>query len=287
MVTTSLAFDFATYGTLTAERILARFGIHLEQATLSTAVNNPHSLYYELLRVPFKNTLNGIVYQQAYDYQVYAQKLFIDYLLSGKANKEDSAAGMNQSEEALEEARQQLMTMGEALNEQELVHYRLISESQARLISFATGLQRALSEAATRMQVLVGNAASSEPLARVLEHLLASDKPTAEGQFLASPDCVVTLAKALQITVDPALKVALAAVLNELNDYREQLTSLVTTFLTQAVQLNEVLCSYRRQFADFILTVQELVRQLPDYSPDEKRDAINRALLYFDSDIGL
>ena len=69
---------FSTYGLLTSERILERFNIILPHDELINSVKDPFSIYFQLLRVPLKNVFNGIIYQQAHDYQIYAQKLFVD-----------------------------------------------------------------------------------------------------------------------------------------------------------------------------------------------------------------
>src|SRR5580704_2455101 len=84
---------YSTYGVITAERILSTYQIALSQSDLLVAVKSPFSFYHQLLQVPLKNVLNGIVLQQANDYHVYAQKLFIDYLLSGESGKPPEAQG--------------------------------------------------------------------------------------------------------------------------------------------------------------------------------------------------
>ena len=76
---------FSTYGVITAERILGNYKINLAHTDLVGAIKSPFSFYHRLLQVPLKNVLNGIVLQQANDYHIYAQKLFIDYLLSGES----------------------------------------------------------------------------------------------------------------------------------------------------------------------------------------------------------
>ncbi|HAU1956168.1 TPA: hypothetical protein F8S46_15140, partial [Legionella pneumophila] len=83
----------STYGTITAERILGRYNISLPQDEILEAINIPSSFYRHLLQIPLKNVLNGIVIQQASDYHVYAQKLLIDYLLSGESSKEPDSQG--------------------------------------------------------------------------------------------------------------------------------------------------------------------------------------------------
>ena len=89
---------FSTYSVITAERVLGLLNIHLDSNEISQAVKNPINIYYLLLRVPIKNIFNGIILTQAQDYQVYAQKLFIDYLLSNETAKSEESQGFNTRE---------------------------------------------------------------------------------------------------------------------------------------------------------------------------------------------
>lgn len=131
---------FSTYGLLTAERILERFNIHLPHDELIRAVKDPNGVYFLLLRVPLKNVFNGIILQQAHDYQIYAQKLFVDYLLSGEDIQEPGSMG-DETRDDLEQQRMNLIEMGEAFYKQEEAHQVLIAESQASLISLSQNAQ--------------------------------------------------------------------------------------------------------------------------------------------------
>ena len=130
---------FSTYGLLTSQRILERFKINLTNDELIDATKNPESVHFQLLRIPLKNLFNGIILQQAHDYQVYAQKIFIDYLLSGEASKEATSPGANTRED-LEQVRLQLITVGESFQQQESANQDLIYQSQASLINLTSTL---------------------------------------------------------------------------------------------------------------------------------------------------
>lgn len=133
----------STYGLVTAERILARFKIKLDSDELIAAINNPKSFPFLLLRIPLKNVFNGIILAQASDYQVYAQKLFVDYLLSGESSKDPTLPGLVTRED-LEQERLSLVAMGEEFDELEFTHQKLISESQAALTKVAGELPKKL-----------------------------------------------------------------------------------------------------------------------------------------------
>src|SRR5690606_37160436 len=102
-------------GVITAERMLNRYQIRLQSTELLIAIKSPVSFYHRLLQVPLRNVLNGIIMQQAYDYHVYAQKLFIDYLLSGESGKDEEAQGAL-TRDAIENERKQLVILGGEFN---------------------------------------------------------------------------------------------------------------------------------------------------------------------------
>lgn len=130
---------FSTYGLLTAERILGRYNIHLKHDELVKVVKDTSSIYYQLLRAPLKHVFNGIILTQALDYQTYAQKLFVDYLMSGEDAKEKGSPGSAVRED-LEQQRLVLVEMGAAFREIELAHTRLIAETQSALIELSRDL---------------------------------------------------------------------------------------------------------------------------------------------------
>lgn len=123
----------STYAFLTADRILDRFGLALTQEKLTEAMRTPRSVYFQLLLVPFKNIINGIIYQQAYDYQVYLQKVFVDYLVSGSGNEDKEAPGATVRED-LDENRLKLIALSEQFDKDGLAHKTLINQSQAKLL---------------------------------------------------------------------------------------------------------------------------------------------------------
>lgn len=132
--------DFSsTYAFLTADRILDRFGLSLTQQELTAALKNPNSVYFQLLLVPFKNVINGIIYQQAYDYQVYLQKIFVDYLVSGAGNDDPDAPGASLRQD-LDENRLKLAELAEQFEKDALAHKTLINQSQGKLLELVKSL---------------------------------------------------------------------------------------------------------------------------------------------------
>lgn len=130
----------STYGVLTAERILERFNIRLSHDELIKTLKNQDSHYHHLLTMPLKNIFNGILVNQVHDYQVYAQKLLIDYKLSKTepvVSEESEQKKGTHSEEALQTKQIELMQLGEMFTAKKQEHRQLISDSQAWLIQQA------------------------------------------------------------------------------------------------------------------------------------------------------
>jgi hypothetical protein len=125
---------FSTYAILTAERILERFHIQLSHQELTDILKNPESPYYHLLSVPLKNIFNGILMTQVHDYQVYAQKILIDYKLGSPDSGDDDNTSGTHAQEELEVKYVELIEYGAELEERKQQHQELISESQAWLI---------------------------------------------------------------------------------------------------------------------------------------------------------
>lgn len=136
---------YSTYGLLTVERVLAHLKIKLPQDDLVIALKQPNNIFHLILHVPMLNIFNGIILQQAYDYQVYAQKLIIDYRLSPEFAKDPELPGANIRND-LNVQFDQLSTAVKAFSDYQYDHYRLISESQAYLIERVEQLNDPLHE---------------------------------------------------------------------------------------------------------------------------------------------
>lgn len=129
-------FLSSSYVLLTSERILEGFGIIVSDEDLHAAIHNHDHIYHLLLKIPFKNVINGIILQQVMDYQVYVQKLFVDYLLSGSANvnKDDAPT---ESQEKMEEIRVRMQNLCTSFEQLQQVHNSSISKSQEQLIEWS------------------------------------------------------------------------------------------------------------------------------------------------------
>jgi len=285
---TDLSMWFSTYGLLTAGRILERFSIKLENDELLTAMKEPLNVYHQLLLVPLKNVFNGIILQQAHDYQVYAQKLFVDYLLSGESGKSGDSPGATTRED-LEQQRLHLIEVGESFNEQEVAHQHLIAKSQASAMQVARELQKALQNAATKVgQILRKYQISKDELLilrairSAMVHFTQNPNETLTGDALFW----VKMAEVLDTTLDKELRQELLVVLDIFRNPREKIQEIISTYLDQTQDMGIALRSYRSQFYDIILRVTEYLNLLPDYHIDLAKLEENRSSLHFDSHIG-
>jgi hypothetical protein len=125
----------STYGLLTAERLLERLQITLTREELLDALNNPSNPYHHLLTVPIQNISNGIVIKQVHEYQVYMQKLFIDYKLnSTNVNAEGGQPAPRSNNDEIDMKYNELVQLSELFDEKKHEHQQLIAKSQSWLI---------------------------------------------------------------------------------------------------------------------------------------------------------
>jgi len=274
----------STYGLLTAERVLEGFHLHLKHQEVITAIKNPRSMYYQLLRIPLKNIFNGIILQQAHDYQVYAQKLFIDFLLSGQNDKEESSPGANTRED-LESQRTQLVEMGDAFNKLELNHKKLIAESQAALIKLSHELQHSLLTASKQIKQLLSRnkiIKKDESIQHAIRTAMTYDDKFDDVSSLFW----TKIAEVLEHNIEIELRQKLVVVLTNFSTHRTQIDKILASYLEKTNDVGVSLRGYRSQFYQLILQVTELIKLLPDYRPDLVREEENRSSLNFDAKIG-
>lgn len=279
---------FSTYGLLTAQRILERFNINLSNEELVAAIKNPLSIYYQLLRIPLKNVFNGIILQQIQDYQVYAQKLFIDYLLSSEGSNDDEAPGAHTRDD-LEAERTQLLAISEDFSKQELEHQKLIAESQAQLIKLASAVQGSLQNISQQIRALLQahNIIKEEKLIQqAIRSAMIQYEKIDQETLATSAAFWAKTAEVLEIQISEALRKELTKALITFGDPRDDMQNILSVYLEQAEGIGINFRSYRSQFYDLILRAVELIKLLPDYHIDEIKDEENRSSLYFDALIG-
>ncbi|KTD54439.1 hypothetical protein Lsai_3261 [Legionella sainthelensi] len=283
-----LSHWFSTYGAITAERILGKYQVNLEYAELVEAVKTPTSLYHHLVQVPLRNVLNGIILEQANDYHVYAQKLFIDYLLSGESAKDEEAQGAA-TREALERERQQLISLGDEFHKTHGQHDYLIAESQSVLIKvtqmFNSEMEKAINALKSPLKTANFSGTKSE-IRKAIRHALIycniMDNQTEENKL----HFIEKMNETLKASLNQDLKARMVFNLEKIFQIESDFDVQIKEYIIRAEEITESANAFRNQFYDTILRVVELLKFLPDYKIDPSQDAINREPLYFDKSIG-
>lgn len=283
-----LSMWFSTYGLITAERILEKYKIRLQQEDLLSAIKNPNTFYHRLMRVPLKNVLNGIILQQAHDYQVYAQKLFIDYLLSGETGKSEESPGGFTREE-LENERQNLMKMGEEFRQQELAQDKLIAESQACLIKLSEEWQKNLLNAAKKINTSLksyGINKDEKIIIQAINSLLIMQDFSKEHALSLKGESWGRVEKIFEQSLSDDLRQIIVEQITKLGAFMAETDSSLRDFIHQIAEMSDSLRKFRSDFYNFILRVTDLIKLLPEYHYDPVQTQENRESLYFDTKIG-
>ncbi len=279
---------FSTYGLITSQRILGYYAITLPQAELIPAIKNSTSFYHCLVQVPLKNVLNGIILQQANDYHVYIQKLFIDYLLSGESGKSPQEQGAS-TRESLESERKALVQLGEEFNQKQMDHETVISSTQKALMNITTDLSDSIKNAINTISYFAmqveANYTSTQIEYSLIHALVYAGKDKANPSinrdlFIDKLDEVLKLNKINEM--EAPLEDELSSFFMMLEKAYEQIDELFNRVLS----ITDSARAFRSQFYQAALRVIELIKLLADYRIDPVQDAINRESLYFDKTIG-
>jgi len=127
-----LSIWISTYGAITVAQILKSYEILLDAEELLTILKKPDNIYRRLLEIPRIHGVNGIILEQAREYQLYAQKTLIDYLLSMPSDLTEDSPSASIRED-LEQERVKLVEKNDALHEIESTHEVLVVETQTEL----------------------------------------------------------------------------------------------------------------------------------------------------------
>lgn len=277
----------STYSLITIERILGRYNIKLSKEDLTKAVKNSQTIYYRLVEVPLNNVLNGIRLQQAKDYQIYAQKLFVDYLLSGETGKSEESPG-SLTREDLEKERKMLLTMSEQFQQLEYRHEKLISDSQKLLIDDAANWLKFFKKLVKSVKSYLqtnGIYKETEQVEATLNALFIEHDMNDSDSLNQASKIWTLIEQRLGQVLSPDLREFLRKELNEVEQYVIKLTSTLEPYINEVNYLSAELKRWRSDFYNFIVHVNELIKLLPEYSFDPGQLQLNLEAIYFDSDI--
>jgi hypothetical protein len=287
-VENNLVKEFSTYSLITAEQIFERYGIKLNKEELLNVLSDPHNIYHRLLQVPLENVLNGIILDQIRAYQAYAQKSFIDYLLSGEAGKTEEAPGAA-IRESLESERQALVQMGEKFHRSEFAQDTIIAESQQIIKQSSKEFQKiqaGMLKAIQRNFELSGINIDEKLIIEAINALLSQNNRfkgavmSLEGRDWAGVEQI------LGQSLPANLKQDLVKQLAKLQKLNSELDVSLEGFSSKISDMTSELRKWRIDFHELILRVNTMIRSLPEYSIDQTQIQENREALFFDPKIG-
>ncbi len=275
---------FSSYGMITANRIIDRYGIVLDNRDLLHALKFSESFFFKLIRLPLRNMLNDVIRQQVYDYVVYAQKLFVDYLLSGETTKPATAQG-GYTREELEEVRQRLVALCKEFQETEYQHFRLIAQSQRHIIQHTKQWQQnfvsLVDDLRKNENVSVGQKRLLQLCSGVLCYVsLNADSKTMRHTFTE----IIKRYESINIS-DSAQEAIIQLCQNQAEEAQSILSSL-QKFSEQVETIYQQMRHFRKEITEIIIKTNELIRLLPEYHLDNELNEKNKEELYFDSHLG-
>ena len=272
-----------TYGAVTAEKILERYDIRLTQEELFHALSNQNCVFLRLIQVPLKHVFNGLILQQAKDYQTYAQKQYIDYLISGDVDQEESQSGGE-----LEATRKELVTIGEAFQEEELINEKLIAQSQLFLIKTTQKLNQKIGASAKKIkQAFIHSgfmAPDDQVFVKILHTLLCNYD---ENNGLPDEEQAwMRVEKLVGRSFELSLRDVLRAEVAMLSKMSSETQADIAKLTEEVLLISQSLKRFRADFASIIVRTNELLTMVSGYRIDEHQLKINQQDLYFDAKIG-
>lgn len=276
---------FPTYGIITAQRLLERYRINLSDTDLLNALKTPNSFYHRILNIPMKNVFNGIILQQARDYQIYAQKIFVDYLMSGENSKTPETPG-GEIRERVEEQRVALNVLGDGFDNSESEHNKLITDTQVALMQQANNWQKAIHTTAQELPKVIKLSNSSEAAIKQALSTLLVEYDLSEQSFTISAACWERAEKLLDTPLTTDMRETIQKAMLELANQTLKESDSLNDYKQQVSEINDRMRDYRKQFANLIIKTNELIQLLPDYKADKTQIHENQEQLYFDAHLG-
>lgn len=277
--------DTSTYSLITAGQILEKYPLYLNEKARASIPLRPGCVYHLLLQVPLRMLLNGIILQQAHDYQVYVQKLFVDYLLSGESSRDENAPGALTRED-LEAERVRVVALSQAFQALERVHARSMSESQEALAVVARDWREAVEASARRLEPVLKKAGITASVNSVFHGVMDAFAHVEGRLSLQSLEFWEAFGERLGKTIDEPLRKTLLPLLPDATVFVEQVQACASIWDLRAHEQGDEARRFRKNYYDAILKTGELLALLPEYRKDEHRDVVNRELLYFDAHLG-
>lgn len=271
----------STYGIMTAERILDYYQLRVPIHDLKRALNQPGNFIHHLLFLPLRNVFNGIIMQQAKDYMIFGQKLFVDYLLSGETTREASSPGGGTRED-LEALRKKLVQHSEAFQAVEAQQVRLIYDTQRLFIDTIKQWRQHFNAALKKLKADLereGIQAGQTQLSQCFFSLLAStDSEIADINHV----CWRGIGVILKQTPTSAWIPIFQKVIQPLLQFDQSTETSLQALKERSQSMHTIFKQYRRDFYDYITWINTLLDNLPEYRPSMTQLQKNREEIEFD-----
>ncbi|MCC5793074.1 MAG: hypothetical protein JJT82_10790 [Legionellaceae bacterium] len=275
---------FSTYGIMTAKRIVDRYKLSFDDRDLLHALKLPHSFIHTLIKLPLRNILNDVIREQAYDYITYAQKLFVDYLLSGDTTRPEGSQGAYTREE-LEETRQQVVSLSKNFQTVEYQHFKLISESQRHVIQFTGSWQEQVKQALQSLTQREPIEGGERSLIRLVNGVLCYHNIDAKREEWRAT-LQTLIARDKSVVLSDLVLDAFVDLIQQQADTAQELVSGLAQYREQSDEMYHKICSYRREAKQLIVKTNELIRILPEYQTNPAQNNKNKEDLNFDARLG-
>src|SRR3990167_2244197 len=271
----------STYQWVTVGQLLETYGIKLPEAYVIELLNKKTSFFYLMLKVPAINVLCGIIVDQVKTYKIFIQKLFVEYLVSGADDVEESMGSETRNQ--IEAARKGMLILGGAFEELELDRETLILDSQRKLQAWMNNFIGSIKQTRLDLQVKINSVTQEEVKISLVDlyHLYVD-----ADNFSVVEDAKTRFWKAINVESTSELEQILQTSIYKIKNTEEALNQILTSYHDKADQLRERLIQMRKKFYTAIEGVQALLNQVPGFKVDEVEDARNRSNLIFDTKLG-
>lgn len=277
IINSSISSWYSTYGQLTVERILTRFTIRVDTSILKIALENSNSFYFQLLKIPYKNILNTIISEQAFEYQTFAQKIFVDFLLSGQNDQPQGSPG-DHTRDAINNERKALLGIIDKFSHAQNSQRRLIAETQKILIQIANDFNKTVNSLLTH-KLFLAEGIDADNARNIINILLACQD---SNQGIAHSD-INKISDLANINVTEEMTSQLISLVEPLLVFATEIQQTTKMQLEQANYLGDEFRDYRNDLYNLIIKTNEQIYNLPNYQKVKEKDTKNRESLNFDN----
>lgn len=273
----------STYARMTAERLLDGLGVHLSREGLSSALQNRASFFEKLLTVPYKNILNGIILDQIHEYQVYIQKLFVEYFMSELASANHQGQEGEDTRRQVADCQLHLESLNEQLPRLHESHLKLIAKTQLELMNFV----KEINHVALQLfeELLKDNQMLLDKKNQFTKEIYQSIARLSMSDDNINDHFYQILAQQVNITMTETLRNQLVATFN-VEGLINTLSKQIEENIHSIDKMHSQFCFMRNHLYDAIVTLQGALSMLPGKFLETSEVVADKTTLHFDRFLG-